>query len=143
MMTMMTITIIICKGVCKSKERGENLRLGLGNVDNGARHAADQDHAATRLAAHEMASNAGGPEVGAIDIDGPQLAHAVDGVVDGLEVLGEAGRGDEVVDLSVGLDDLIDAGLDGIWVGDVTVVSRHIGDAKAQRMSIFNLSSLL
>jgi len=76
-----------------------------------------------------MAGDGRGEKVGAVNVDGPQLAHAVDGVVDGLKVLGEAGRGDEVVDLAVLLNDLGDAGLDRLGVGDVGVVSRDPGDA--------------
>lgn len=106
-----------------------NLRLGLRDVDNGARHAANHDHAAVALALHEVAGDRGGKQVCAVDVDGPQLAHAVDGVVDGLEVLGEAGRGDEVVDLAVGGEDLGDATVDRVGVGDVGVVGRHLRDA--------------
>lgn len=103
--------------------------LGLGDVDDGAGHAADHDHAARALTRHEVAGDRGGEEVGAIDVDGPELAHALDGVVDGLEVLGEAGRGDEVVDLAVGGDDLGDAGFDGLGVRDIGVVGCDFGDA--------------
>lgn len=65
--------------------------LGLGNVDDGAGHGADHNHAAGGLTLHEVTGDGGGEEVGAVDVDSPQLAHAVDRVVDGLEVLGETG----------------------------------------------------
>lgn len=103
--------------------------LRLGHIDNGARHAADHDHAARSLALHEVAGDRGGKEVGAVDIDSPDLAHAVDGVVDGLEVLGEPGRGDKIINLAMSLDDLGNTGLDGLGVGNVGKVSRHLGDA--------------
>lgn len=103
--------------------------LGLGHVDDGTGHAADQDHAAVALALHEVAGDGRGEEVGTVDVDGPELAQAVDGVVDGLEVLGEAGRGDEVVDLAVGGDHLSDARLHGLGVRDVGVVCSDLGDA--------------
>lgn len=59
-----------------------------------------------------MPGHARGKQIGAVDVDPPQLAHAVDRVGDGLKVLGEAGRGHEVVDLAVLGHDLGDAGLD-------------------------------
>lgn len=74
-----------------------------------------------------MPGNSRRKQVGAVDVDAPQPAHAVDRVVDGLKVLGEAGRGDEVVDLAVGRHDLGDAGLDRLRVRDVGVVRRHLG----------------
>jgi hypothetical protein len=51
-------------------------------------------------------------QIRAVDINAPQLAHAVDGVGDSLKVLGEAGRGHEVVDTAVGGNDLCEALLD-------------------------------
>lgn len=86
-----------------------------------------------------MTGDAGSEEVGTIDIDGPELAHAVDGVVNGLEVLGEARGSDEGVDLAVLLDDLCDAGVDGVGVGDISVVSGDLGNAA----QISKLRSLL
>jgi hypothetical protein len=80
-----------------------------------------------------VASDGGCEEVGAVDVDSPELAHAVDGVVDGLEVLGETGGCDEVVDLAVSCNDLGDASLDGLGVGDVGVVGGDIGNAASTR----------
>lgn len=77
-----------------------------------------------------MASDTGSEEVSAVDVDTPELAQTVDGVVDGLKVLGETSRGDEVVDLAVGLDDLGDTGVDGLLVADVCVVSSDLGDTE-------------
>lgn len=102
--------------------------MRLGNVDNGAGHAANHDDAAGSAALHQVTGDTGSEEVGAVDVDAPELAQAVDGVVDGLEVLGKAGRGDEVVDLAVGLDNLSDTGVDGLLVADVCVVSGDLGD---------------
>lgn len=79
-----------------------------------------------------MTSDRGGEKVGTVDVDGPELAHALDGVVDGLEVLGETSRCDEVVDLAVGGEDLGDAGVDGLGVRDVSVVGGNLGDARAR-----------
>ena len=121
---------------CARPGQLENLRLRLRHVDNGSGHAANHDHAARLLAAHEVTGNGGSEKIGSVDVDGPELAHAVDRVVDGLEVLGEARRGDEVVDLAVGLDDLGNAGLDGFGVGDIAVVSGDFGDAKDCQLTI-------
>jgi hypothetical protein len=73
-------------------------------------------------------------QIGAVDVDAPQLAHAVDRVGDGLKVLGEAGRGDKVVDLAVRLDDLGDAGLDRCRVRDIGVVG---GDPRESAENIW------
>lgn len=53
-----------------------------------------------------------GEQVCTVDVDAPELADAVDGVVDGLEVLGETGGCDEVVNLAMLLDDFGDGGVD-------------------------------
>lgn len=110
------------------------LRLRLGHVDDRARHAADHDDAAGALTLHQMTSDRGSEKVGAVDIDGPELAHTLDGVVDGLKVLSETSRCDEVVDLAVGGENLGDAGVDGLGVGDVSVVGGNLGDARARWM---------
>lgn len=102
--------------------------MGLGHIDNGTTHAADEDHAAGGLALHQVLGDGDSEEVGAVDVDAPQLAQAVDGVVDGIVVLGEASTGDQVVDLTVLRDDAVDAGLDTIRVRNVSVVSRDLGD---------------
>ena len=102
-------------------------RLGLGHIDDGARHGADHDNAAGRFALHEVAGHADSEEVGAVDVDAPELLHAVVGVGDGVEVLGEAGRGDEVVDAAVGGEDFGDGCCDGVGVRDVPVVGGDFG----------------
>lgn len=115
--------------------RYDYLRLRLGNVDDGSRHAANQNHATGRLALHEMAGDGGSKQVCTVNIDGPQLAHAVNGIVDGLKVLGEAGGSDEVVNLAMLLDDFGDAGLDRLGVGDVGVVGGDLGDSDGFSLS--------
>lgn len=69
-----------------------------------------------------MSRNRGCEQVCAIYIDAPELADAVDGVVDCFEVFGEAGWGYEVVDFAVLLDDFGDGCVDGFGGGDVGVV---------------------
>jgi len=64
--------------------------LGLRNVDNGTTHTADEDDTTRSLALHEVTSNSSSEEVGAVDVDTPELSYTVNGVLDGVEVLGEA-----------------------------------------------------
>lgn len=77
-----------------------------------------------------MAGDAGGKQVGSVHVDSPKLSQALDGVVDGLKVLGEACRGDEVVDLAVLLDNLPDAGFDGPGIGDIGIVGADFGNSR-------------
>lgn len=105
----------------------DNSRLRLRHVDDGAAHAADEDHAALCLALHEVAGDGSGEEVGAVDVDGEQLAHALDGVVSGVVVLCEARGRDQVVDLAVLREDVGDARGDRVLVRHVGVVGRHLG----------------
>lgn len=106
---------------------GPVLRLRLRDIDNGATHAANKDHAALGLALHQVAGDRGSKEVGAVYIDRKQLAHAVNWVVGGLEVLTEAGAGDEVVNLAVLREDLGDTVVDAVGVGDIGKVSSDSG----------------
>ena len=65
-----------------------------------------------------------------VHIHPPQLPHPVDAVVDRLEVLGEAGRGDEVVDpAAVGGEDLGYAAVDRGLGRDVCVVGCDFWDS--------------
>ena len=94
-----------------------------------------------------MLGDSGSEEVGAVDVDIPELAHAVDGVVDGLEVLGEAGAGDQVVDLAVLHENVVDAALHRLRVGDIRVVRRHLRHSHGARVLspeyIYQLDGLL
>lgn len=111
----------------RNKQTTKHSRLGLRHVDDGAAHAADEDHAALCLALHEVAGDGGREEVGAVDVDGEQLSHALDGVVCGVVVLGEARGRDQVVDLAVLREDVGDAGGDRVRVRHVGVVGRDLG----------------
>lgn len=102
--------------------------MRLGNVDNSTGHATNHDHATWGFALHEMASNRSGKEIGAVNIDSPQLAHTVNWVLDGLEVLSKAGRGNEVVNLAVLLDDFSNAGFNGFGVRNIGEVSSDVGN---------------
>lgn len=101
--------------------------MRLRNIDNGATHTANKDHAALGLALHQMTGDRGSKQVGAIHIDRKQLAHALNGVVGGLEVLTEAGAGHKVVNLAVLREDLGDAVVDAVGVGDIGKVSSDFG----------------
>lgn len=75
-----------------------------------------------------MAGDGGGEQEGAVDVDGEQLAETVDGVVDGLEILSETGRGDQTVDFTLLSKDLFNTGLDALRVRDVGVVGSDLGE---------------
>ena len=107
--------------------RGIVRSLRLGNINDSAGHGADHNDATGRLPLHKVLSNIDGEEVCAVDIDAPQLLHTVEGVVDGLEVLGEAGRRDQVIDLAVLGQDFGHGIAHGVGVGDVSVMGGDIG----------------
>lgn len=111
----------------KHRNKGPNSRLRLRNIDNSTAHAANKDHATLGLTLHQVAGDRGSKQVGAVHIDREQLAHALNGVVSGLEVLAEAGAGDEVVNLAVLREDLSDAVVDAVGVGDIGEVSGDPG----------------
>ena len=90
--------------------------LGLRDVDDGAAHGADKGHGTGTLALHQVAGNTSCEQVGAVDVDAPKLLDTVEWVRDGVKVLGEAGRGYEVVNLSVPGNDLVDGVGHGIRV---------------------------
>lgn len=102
--------------------------LRLGNVDNCTRHAANHDHAAGRLALHQVLGDFAGPQIGTVHVDAPEFLNAVVWVFDRVEVFGEAGGGYEVVDFAVCCEDLVHGRVDGFGFGDVAVVSGDFGD---------------
>jgi len=115
----------------KSEEK--YVRLRLRDIDNGAAHASDEHHAPRRLPRHEVARHGRREQVGAVDVDGPEPPHAVRRVVGGCEVLGEAGRRDEVVDLAVLRGDVVHARLDAVLVRHVGVVRCDFGKSLSRR----------
>ena len=103
-------------------------RLRLRHVDNGAGHGADHDHGAFGLALHEMSGYFAGEKVSTVNIDAPQLLHAVWWVCYRIKVLGEAGRCNEMINLAMGLDNVGHDLLDRHVVGHVTVVGGDFRD---------------
>lgn len=101
--------------------------MGLWYIDNATAHASNEDHAALSLALHQVLGDIDGEEISTIDINGPQLAHAVDWVVDGVVVLGETCAGDQIVDLAVLFDDFLNARLYRVGVRYVGEMGRHLG----------------
>lgn len=103
--------------------------LWLRNVNDGSRHATNEDYASICLALHQVLCNGDCEEICAINVDAPELADTIDWVIDGFEVLGESGGCDQVVNLAMLLDDLCDCGVDGLGGGDISVVSCDFGDS--------------
>lgn len=70
-----------------------------------------------------MSGNTSSKVIGAVDVDGPAFLHSLVRIVDGVEVLCETGRGDEVIDVAVLGNDLVDCRIDGVGAANVGVVS--------------------
>lgn len=81
-----------------------------------------------------MLGNGDSEEICAIYVDAPQLAHAVNRVVDSVVVLGETGAGDKVVDLSVLLDDLVNTLLNRVCIRYIGVMSGDLGHSGGARV---------
>lgn len=76
--------------------------LGLRHIDDSTGHTSNHDDAAVcDIASHQVTGDTCREEVCAIDIDAPQLLYPLVWVCLCGEVLGEAGRGDQVVNLAV------------------------------------------
>jgi hypothetical protein len=101
--------------------------LRLWDVDDGTAHGTDHDDAARRLALHQVLGDTDSEEPGTVNVDTPQLLHTVVWVIDGREVLGEAGGGDQVVDLAVLRDDLVKRRGYGLGLRDVGIVCGDLG----------------
>lgn len=69
-------------------------------------------------------------EVRPINIDAPKLLHSFVGVGYSIVVLCEASRGDEMVYLSMSLDDGGKGVLDRSGIGYIAVVSSHVGNTE-------------
>ena len=96
--------------------------LRLGHVDDGTRHAANHDHAAWGLALHEVLGDSNCVQIGAVDIDAPELLNAVVRVRDCIVVLGESSRGDEIVHLAMSFEDFCERLVDRVRARDIAIV---------------------
>lgn len=105
-------------------------RLRLRDIDHSAGHRANHDHASFCLSVHQMTGDAGCEEIGAVDVDAPKFLHTIVGIGDRVEVLGEPGRGDQVINLAVVCDNLFKRGVDRVWIRDIGVVSGDFGDSR-------------
>lgn len=112
-------------------------RLRLRHIHHRPRHTSNHHDASGALALDEVAGQARGEVVGAVDVDGPALLDALGRVVDGVEVLGEASGGDEVVDVAVQRDDVVDGLIRGVGAGDIGVVG---GDTRGTVIALANVS---
>ena len=90
--------------------------LWLGHVNDSAGHGTDHDDATLRLPCHQVFSDFGAEKVCAVDVYTPELLNTVRGIFNSIKVLRETRRGDKMVDLAVGFNDLSDRGLDRIMV---------------------------
>ena len=86
--------------------------LRLGDVDDGARHGPNHHDTTRGLPLHQVTSNSGSEQIRSIHIDAPELLHTVEGVGNRIEILGEAGRSDQMVNLAVILDDFLNRRVD-------------------------------
>lgn len=112
--------------------------LGLRDVDNGAGHRADHHDAAGRLTFHQVLGHASREEVGAVDVDAPELLDAIERILNRVEVLGEASRGHQVVDLAVLANDLGKDIRDRVGGGNIGVVGGDLGDTNQVSRSYKN-----
>lgn len=76
-----------------------------------------------------MSSKCAGPEVSAIDVDTPKLVQTVGRIINGIEILSEASRGDEVIDFAVICQNLGKAGIDRFGVGNIREMGCDFGMA--------------
>lgn len=100
--------------------------MRLRNIDNGARHASYEDHTSRALSFHEVAGHGCSKQICTVDVYAPEFAQAINWIVDSFKIFGESGRGDEVVNLTVGLDDLRNTRLDRVWIGNIGIVRCNI-----------------
>jgi hypothetical protein len=94
-------------------------RLGLRNVHNRARHAAYHNDASGCLPLHEVLCNSNCVQICSINVDPPELLHAIMRIRNGIIILGEASRSDQVVDFAMGLQDFLQGLVDGCWARNV------------------------
>lgn len=96
--------------------KGRVSYLSLWNINDTATHTPNEHHASRTLSLNHVLRNFGRAQVRSVDIDSPELLHAVVRVFFGFENLREARRRDEDVDVGVVLrEDLRDGIADRVW----------------------------
>ena len=109
--------------------------LRLRHVDNGTRHATNADNAAWRTTTHQVLGSLDTEEICSVDVDTPELLHALVRVCDGFVVFAETGGGDEAVDFAVLFDDGREGFGDGLGGGDITEVAGDEGNPVGEEVS--------
>lgn len=104
-------------------------RLSLRQVYNSSAHATNEHKAALRLASNEMLGDSDSEKVRAVHVDSEEAAHALDGVGERRDRLGEASGGDEGVDLAMLGEDFCYCGCDEGLGGNVCVMGCDFGNA--------------
>lgn len=104
--------------------------LWLRHVDNRTGHASYHDDASWRLSLHQMFRHASCEEICAIHIYTPQLLHPFIRIGNGIVVLDETCRGDQMIDLAMFFDDLGQCAGDRIRIRHITVVCRDFRGSK-------------
>ena len=99
--------------------------LRLWHIYDASTHAPNHDNAAPRPPLHKVSCNTSSEEVGAINVDTPELLHTVVRVRNSVKVLGEASTGDKVVNPAMSTDDFGNGTVDTIRVGDVGKVGGY------------------
>lgn len=89
-----------------SSFRGIVRGLGLRNIDNGTRHGSNHHHTAFDLPLHKVFCALNRPIVSAIDVNTPELVDSIWWVSNGIEILSEASRGNQMINFAVVLNDL-------------------------------------
>ena len=113
--------------------------LRLRNVDNGTRHASNHDHGPLGLSIHQVLGGLTCPEVCPIDIHTPELAHPIGRVCNGIKVLGEASRGDKMVDFAMIAENLLEARFYRLRIGYITEVGSHFRMAIAKEIRQYDI----
>jgi hypothetical protein len=93
--------------------------LRLRDVDDCPGHAPNEHHAPLCIPLHQMSSHSNGKIISSVDIDAPKLVHSVRRIVDGVVILGEASRGDQMINLSVISEDFFEGIVDGLDIRDI------------------------
>ena len=102
--------------------------LWLRHVDNGTGHASYHHNASRLVPFHKMLGHPSCKQISAVDIHPPEFFHTLVRVGNGIVVFGEACGGDQMIDLAMLLDNVGQSAGDRIWIRNIRVVCRDLGD---------------